>query len=206
MGGTQHSAWTRGKRIGLTGGIGSGKSTVAKTFAELGALVVDSDAIQRLVVAPGSPGLAEIVEEFGEEVILESGELNRPALGARVFSDASARQKLEAITHPRIAEETQRQMALAEPGQVVVHDIPLLVELGMQDNYDLVVVVDSPVKTRIERLMRDRGMSREDAQARIGAQASEAQRRAVADVWIDNIGTRDELEAKARQVWAEHIA
>lgn len=191
--------------VGLTGGIGSGKSTVAKVFAEAGALVVDSDAIQRLVVAPNSPGLRAIAEQFGPQMLTPDGALDRPAMAEVVFADPEARRRLEAITHPLIAQETQKQVASARPGQVVVHDIPLLVELGRQDDYDLVVVVDAPEEVRLERLITDRGMAREAALARIRAQATTEQRRAVADVWIDNFGSRDALRARAREVWATTI-
>lgn len=191
--------------VGLTGGIGSGKSTVAKVFAEAGALVVDSDAIQRLVVAPNSPGLRAIAEQFGPQMLTPDGALDRPAMAEVVFADPEARRRLEAITHPLIAQETQKQVASARPGQVVVHDIPLLVELGRQDDYDLVVVVDAPEEARLERLITDRGMAREAALARIRAQATTEQRRAVADVWIDNFGSRDALRARAREVWATTI-
>lgn len=191
--------------VGLTGGIGSGKSTVAKVFAEAGALVVDSDAIQRLVVAPKSPGLRAIAEQFGPQMLTPDGALDRPAMAEVVFADPEARRRLEAITHPLIAQETQKQVASARPGQVVVHDIPLLVELGRQDDYDLVVVVDAPEEVRLERLITDRGMAREAALARIRAQATTEQRRAVADVWIDNFGSRDALRARAREVWATTI-
>lgn len=191
--------------VGLTGGIGSGKSTVARVFAESGALIVDSDAIQRLVVARGSSGLRSIVEEFGDGMLTPDGELNRPAMAELVFADDDARRRLEAITHPLIAQETASQAASAAPGQVVVHDIPLLVELGYASNYDLVVVVDAPEDVRVARLIADRGMTREAALARIRSQATTEQRRAVADVWIDNSGTRDDLVQRAHEVWQTRI-
>ena len=192
--------------VGLTGGIGSGKSTAATTCAQLGALVVDADAIQRLVVTPGSEGLAQIADAFGPDVITADGELDRPAMASVVFNDAAARRQLEGITHPLIQAETLRQFDQALPGQVIVHDIPLLVELGRQDEYDLVVVVDAPLEVRLDRLVRDRGMTREEAQRRLDAQATDAQRRAVADVWLHNDGTPDDLIAQVRDLWHGRIA
>lgn len=194
-----------GVRVGLTGGIGSGKSTVARAFEQHGALIVDADAIQRLVVAPGSAGLAEISAQFGPDMLTADGELDRSAMAKLVFADESARRRLEAITHPLIQAETLRQMAQAKPGQVVVHDIPLLVELGRQDDYDLVVVVDAPLDVRLERLIRDRGMTREAAMERINAQATTEQRRVVAEVWLDNDGTRDDLLDQVERAWNERV-
>ena len=192
--------------IGLTGGIGAGKSTVARELARLGALVVDADAIQRLVVAKGTPGLAQIVQTFGEQMLTEDGELNRPAMAQLVFSDDAARRQLEGITHPLIAQETQRQMLAAADGQVIVHDVPLLVELGFEKNYDLVVIVDAPAEDRVQRLVTDRGMTRDEAEARIRAQASDEQRRAVADVWLVNDSTPEVLAEKVREMWQREVA
>ena len=194
-----------GPLVGLTGGIGSGKSTVARTLAVLGALVVDADAIAREVVAVGTPGLAQVVDVFGDSVLSDNGELDRAELGRRVFSDPQARKRLEAITHPLIQAETLRRFASANAGQVVVHDIPLLVELGKASDYDLVIVVDAPVATRISRLVNDRAMAREEAEKRIAAQATPEQRRAVADVWLDNSSTPDDLITKVRAMWRERI-
>lgn len=192
--------------VGLTGGIGSGKSSVARRLAEHGALVVDADAIAREVVAPGTPGLDAVRERFGNDVIAADGSLNRPALGGLVFADEQARKDLEGITHPLIAERTAQLVIEAAPGQVIVHDIPLLVELQRQGDYDLVVIVDAPLEVRLERLQRDRGMSREEAESRIRSQASTEQRRGVADAWIDNDGDRAALDAAVDAVWEQRIA
>lgn len=187
--------------IGLTGGIASGKSTVARLWEARGAVLIDSDVIAREVVAPGTPGLAEITERFGTEVITADGSLDRPALGAIVFSDPQARADLEAITHPRVLARTRELISAAGADRLVVHDIPLLVELNRADEYDLVVVVSAPVEDRVARMVRDRGMTQEQARARIAAQATDEQRRAVADVWLENDSTPAALEAEAVRVW-----
>ncbi|MBD8061288.1 dephospho-CoA kinase [Oceanitalea stevensii] len=192
-------------RLGLTGGIGAGKSTVARELERLGAVVVDADAIAREVVATGTTGLAAVVAEFGEEVLTADGALDRAALGRVVFADPAARARLEEITHPLIAAETARRVVDLPPGAVVVHDVPLIVERGLADRYDLVAVVGADEDVRLERLVRDRGMSREDALARIGAQATDAERRAVADVWLDNSGSPEELLAQVRRLWEERL-
>lgn len=189
-------------KVGLTGGIGAGKSTVAARFAELGALIVDADALAREVVEPGSAGLRAVIERFGMEVLEPSGALDRAALGRLIFADDAARRDLEAILHPRIAARTAERMALAAPHQVIVHDIPLLIELHREDDYDHVVVVDAPVQTRIDRLMRTRGMARAEAEGRIRAQADEKARRAVADTWIENDGDEAVLRAQVDAAWA----
>ena len=193
-------------KVGLTGGIGSGKSAVARMLAEHGALVVDADAVAREVVASGSPGLAQIVELFGPGVVTAGGDLDRAALGQIVFGDDDARRALEAITHPLIAARTLELFAGAAPGQVLVHDIPLLVELGRADDYDLVVVVDAPVEIRLQRLEEHRGMPRDVAEARMRSQASAAQRRAVADVWIDNSGDEGALRRQVDDLWRTRLA
>ncbi len=193
-------------RIGLTGGIGAGKSTVARELERLGAVVVDADSIAREVVAPGTGGLAAVVAEFGDDVLTAEGALDRPALGRIVFADPEARARLEAITHPLIAGETARRVAGLAPDSVVVHDVPLLVENRLAENYDLVVVVGADEGVRVGRLVRDRGMSEEDALARVRAQASDAERRAVADVWLDNSGSPDELLAQVRRLWEDRVA
>lgn len=193
-------------RIGLTGGIGAGKSTVARELERLGAVVIDADALARAVVAPGTPGLVAVVTEFGEEVLTTAGALDRPALGRVVFSDPAARARLEAITHPLIAAETARRIAELPEDSVVVHDVPLLVENRLAGSYDVVVVVGADEDVRVGRLVRDREMSEADARARIRAQASDAERREVADVWLDNSGTPDELLAQVRAVWDERVA
>ncbi|MEE6280856.1 dephospho-CoA kinase [Georgenia sunbinii] len=189
--------------IGLTGGIGSGKSTVARELERLGAVVVDADAIAREVVAPGTPGLAAVVAAFGAKVIDADGALDRPALGAVVFADPDARSRLEEITHPLIAAEASRRQAVVPPGGVVVHDVPLIVEKNLASRYDLVVVVGADDETRVRRLVDDRGMSEDDARARLAAQASDRERREVADVWLDNSGTREELLARVHALWPQ---
>lgn len=187
-------------RIGLTGGVGSGKSTVAALLADKGALVIDADALAREVVAPGTPGLAEIVTTFGSGVLAPDGSLDRPALAAIVFADDRARARLNAITHPRIAARTGELMAAAEAGQVIVHDVPLLVENNLAPAYDLVVVVEADRQVRLERLAA-RGMAAAEAQRRMESQASDEDRRAVADVVIDNSGSREALESAVDTLW-----
>lgn len=188
-------------QVGLTGGIASGKSAVAAVWHDLGATVVDSDALAREVVAPGTPGLAEVVERFGPDVLAPDGSLDRPALGGVVFGDERARRDLEAIIHPRVRQRTAELVAAADDSAIVVHDIPLLVELQRAADYDLVVVVGAPVEVRVERMVRLRGMTAEEARRRIAAQADDEQRRAVADIWIDNDTTVDALEHTATRIW-----
>jgi dephospho-CoA kinase len=189
-------------RVGLTGGIGAGKSTVARRLAELGAVVVDADALAREVVAPGTPGLAAVVAEFGPAVLTPGGELDRTALAALVFTDSDARHRLEAIVHPLVAVRTAEQMATVAPDAVVVHDIPLLTELDRRDDYDLVVVVTAPEATRLARL-RGRGMAESDARDRMAAQAADAERAVMADVVLDNSGGPAELTEQVDELWAE---
>jgi dephospho-CoA kinase len=192
-------------RVGLTGGIASGKSTVARRLVDLGAVVVDSDALARVVVAPGSEGLAEVVEAFGTEVLDADGALDRPALGRLVFADPSARTRLEDITHPRIAALTRQHVAAAPQDAVVVHDVPLLVEKGWSDRYHLVVVVHADAEDRVRRLVEDRGSDEADARARISAQADDAARWAAADVWLDNTGARQELVDAVDVLWRDRL-
>lgn len=192
-------------RVGLTGGIASGKTTVARVWSGLGAVLVDSDLLARQVVAPDSAGLASVRERFGPSVVTAEGSLDRAALGALVFGDDAARRDLEAIIHPLVARRTAAIVAAAPPDAIVVHDIPLLVELHREGDYDLVVVVGASAETRTARMVRDRGMSPADAARRIAAQASDEQRHAVADVWISNEGTPAELEAEAVRVWREVV-
>jgi dephospho-CoA kinase len=187
--------------IGLTGGIGAGKSAVAARFASHGAVIVDGDVLAREVVAPGSEGLAEVVAEFGAGVLAADGSLDRPALGKIVFSDPEARRRLEAITHPRIRVRTVELITTAPEGAIVVNDVPLLVEGGMASAFELVVIVFAPLSVRIDRLMTTRGMSRDEAESRIAAQATDEQRRAVADVAIENDGTLDQLNEAVDEVW-----
>jgi dephospho-CoA kinase len=192
-------------RVGLTGGIGSGKSTVAQRFSSHGAIVVDADVLAREVVAPGSQGLAAIVERFGDAVLDDDGALNRPALGALVFADAAARRDLEAITHPLIADRTRELVDAAPADAVVVHDVPLLVEKHYGPRYHLVVVVGAEEETRVKRLMRTRGMTESDARSRIAAQATDEQRRAAADVWLANDGGQDGLLAAVDELWDSRL-
>jgi dephospho-CoA kinase len=192
--------------VGLTGGIGSGKSAVSALLTARGAAVVDADVIAREVVAPGTPGLARIVAEFGDEVLAPDGTLDRPALGARVFADEAARLRLNAIVHPLVGEQTLARMAQAERDgvRVLVHDVPLLVESGLGAGYHLVVVVDAPVDLRLARL-EERGLPREQATSRMAAQAGDAQRQAAADAWIDNAGSRGDLDRQVRALWDERL-
>ena len=193
-------------QIGLTGGIGSGKSTAARRFAELGALVIDADAVAREVVEPGTEGLAAVVAEFGEQVLDGAGRLDRPALARVVFGDEAARGRLNAILHPRIRAKAAARIAAAPAGTVVVQDVPLLVETGQAGSYDLVVVVEAPAELRVARLGRDRGMAPEEARARMAAQASDEQRRAVADVVLVNDASPDDLRAKVDRLWRERVS
>lgn len=199
----------RVRRVGLTGGIGAGKSAVSALLAELGATVVDADALAREVVAPGSEGLSEIEATFGPGVIHADGSLDRAAMAHVVFADPSARQRLEAIIHPRVrarASQIEADARAADPDAVVVHDVPLLVETGQQSSYDLVVVVDVPVPVQVERLMASRGMGEQEARGRIAAQAGRDERLAAADVVIDNSGTLDDLARRVAAVWDKHLA
>ncbi|SFS65004.1 dephospho-CoA kinase [Saccharopolyspora flava] len=191
-------------RVGLTGGIGSGKSTVARRLAELGAVVIDADALSREVVEPGSAGLAELVERFGEGILDESGALDRPALAAKAFADERSRLDLNAIVHPKVAELTARRMAEAPADSVLVHDIPLLVEAGYAPNYHLVIIVDAAEDVRVQRLV-GRGLGEQDARARIAAQATDEQRREVADVWLDNSGQVEDLLARVDELWRDRL-
>ena len=190
-------------RVGLTGGIGSGKSTVSVLLAERGAVVIDADQLAREVVAPGTPGLAAIVETFGSEVVATDGALDRQALGAMVFGDDTARRTLEEIIHPRVRARAGALEARAAPEAIVVHDIPLLVETGQHVTFDVVVVVDVPVRTQIDRLVSQRGMSSDEAETRIAAQATREQRTGAADLVVDNAGPRTELAERVDELWAE---
>lgn len=189
-------------RVGLTGGVASGKSTVAGMLVDLGAVVIDADAIAREVVAGGTPGLAAVVAEFGEELLTEDGELDRPAMGRLVFNDEAARRRLEAIVHPLVFERYAALEAAAPDGALVVHDIPLLVESGRGEDFDAVVVVDVPRELQVERMLRDRGWTLADAEARIAAQATREQRLAVATHVVENTGTLEQLRARVAEVHA----
>ncbi|RLQ01662.1 dephospho-CoA kinase [Micromonospora sp. CV4] len=192
-------------RVGLTGGIGSGKSAVAARLVERGAMLIDADRVAREVVAPGTEGLAEIVAAFSERVLDADGALDRAALGAVVFADETARRRLEAITHPRVRARTAELVAAAAPDAIVVNDVPLLVEVGLAPTYHLVVVVQTAVSTRLERLARDRGMDRAEAERRIAAQADDTGRRAVADVVLTNDGSLAALHAEVDTLWRQRL-
>jgi dephospho-CoA kinase len=191
-------------RVGLTGGIGAGKSAVAGRLAELGAVVVDSDVLAREVVAPGTAGLAAVAEAFGAGVLDASGALDRARLGELVFADPGARRRLEGIIHPLVRQRSEELTAAAGADAVVVNDVPLLVEVGLAPTYHLVVVVEADPEVRIERLVA-RGMTAPAARSRIAAQASDAQRRAAADALLDNSGTRDDLRAAVDALWAQRL-
>ncbi|MCS6583294.1 MULTISPECIES: dephospho-CoA kinase [Curtobacterium] len=193
--------------IGLTGGIAAGKSTVSRRWAEHGAVVVDADRLARDAVAPGSAGLAQVAERFGPSVIATDGSLDRPALGSIVFTDPAARKDLEAITHPevwRLAQQAFDAAEAADPDALVVYDVPLLAEArGSRPlRFDAVVVVDAPAAQRIERLVEHRGMPRDEAERRVAAQASDADRLALADHVVDATGTLEQTIHSADEVWA----
>ncbi|MBD0695747.1 dephospho-CoA kinase [Streptomyces sp. CBMA123] len=192
-------------KIGLTGGIGAGKSEVSRLFAARGAVIVDSDLIAREVVAPGTDGLAAVVAEFGPQVLREDGTLDRPALGAIVFADPEKLRALNAIVHPLVRARSAELEAAAAPDAVVVHDVPLLAENGLAPLFDLVVVIDADDEVRLDRLVRLRGMAAEEARARMAAQASRADRLAIADLVIDNGGALETLAARVDEVWAELV-
>lgn len=190
-------------RVGLTGGVASGKSTVSAILAELGAVVIDADALAREVVARGTSGLDAVVAEFGPSVLTPDGDLDRPAMGRLVFADESARKRLEAIVHPLVIARMAELEAAAEAGAVVVHDIPLLAEGGRADTFDAVVVVDAPRDLQVQRMLADRGWTREDAESRIAAQATREERRAIATHVIDNNGSLEDLRARVEEVLDE---
>lgn len=190
-------------RVGLTGGVASGKSTVSAMLAELGAVVIDADLLAREVVERGTPGLAAVVEAFGPDVLTAEGDLDRPAMGARVFGDEAQRRVLEGIVHPLVFERIVALESAAPEGAVVVHDIPLLAESGRSDTFDAVLVVDVPSTTQVERMLRDRGWTRDDAESRIGAQASREERLAVATYVLDNTGTLEDLRRRVEEVYLD---
>lgn len=192
--------------VGLTGGIGAGKGEVARLLAGYGAVVVDADALAREALAPGTPGLAQVVEEFGEGVLAADGSLDRARLADVVFGDDAARARLEAIVHPTVGARAAELIAAAPEDAVVVYDVPLLAEKGLAGAYDLVVVVEAPADVRVRRVVEARAMRAADVRARIAAQATAEQRAAVADVVLDNSGTREELEAQVGELWAEILA
>ncbi|MFG2300812.1 dephospho-CoA kinase [Actinacidiphila glaucinigra] len=190
-------------KVGLTGGIGAGKSAVSRLLVSYGAVLIDSDRIAREVVEPGTPGLASVAAEFGAEVLAADGSLDRPKLGAIVFSDPDRLRALNAIVHPLVRDRSAELERAAGPDAVVVHDVPLLAENGLAPLYDVVVVVDAAPQTQLDRLVRLRGMAEEDARARMAVQATREQRLAVADVVIDNDGPLEALEPQVRQVWEQ---
>jgi dephospho-CoA kinase len=192
-------------RVGLTGGIGAGKSTVATELAGLGAVVLDADRVARDVVAPGTAGLSAVVREFGDRMLAPDASLDRPALAAVVFADPVRRRALEAITHPLIAARTRELLAAVPPDAIVVHDVPLLVERRMGAGYHLVVVASAPEPVRVARLVELRGMSATDARSRVAAQASDARRRAAADVWIDTDRDQMRVAADVRSLWSDRF-
>lgn len=195
-------------RVGLTGGIGSGKTEVARRLAALGAVVIDYDVLAREVVAPGTPGLAAVVAEFGDAVLDGSGALDRARLAAVVFADEAARRRLNAIVHPLVGARAAQIEAQAAPEAVVVHDIPLLVEGELAAAFDAVVVVVADPQTQVARLV-GRGLDEADARARIGVQASAAERAAVATHLVANESGLSELDDRVRRLWAEltdHVA
>ncbi|MFC9326823.1 dephospho-CoA kinase [Kitasatospora sp. NPDC057015] len=190
-------------KIGLTGGIGAGKSEVSRLLASYGAVVVDADLIAREVVAPGTEGLAAVLAEFGPGVLRADGELDRPALGALVFADPERLRALNAIVHPLVRARSAALEEAAAPDAVVVHDVPLLAENGLGPLYDLVVVVDAADEVRLDRLVRLRGMARAEAEARMAAQATRQDRLAIADIVIDNGGSLETLAPRVREVWED---
>jgi dephospho-CoA kinase len=192
-------------RVGLTGGVASGKSSVAAILRELGATIIDGDVLAREVVERGTPGLDRVVAAFGTQILTSDGDLDRPRLGTIVFNDADRRKELEAIVHPLIFERYAALEAATGPDDLVVHDIPLLAETGRAGEFDAVIVVDVPDETRIERMLRDRGWTREDAESRIASQAGREDRLAIATHVIDNSGTREQLRGRVEEVFAELI-
>ncbi|MGV9285824.1 dephospho-CoA kinase [Streptomyces sp. NPDC003719] len=189
--------------VGLTGGIGAGKSEVSRLLVECGAVLVDADRIAREVVAPGTPGLAAVVEAFGAEVLAGDGSLDRPRLGSIVFADPEKLAALNAIVHPLVGARSRELERSAAEDAVVVHDVPLLTENGLAPLYDVVVVVDADPATQLDRLVRLRGMTEQDARARMAAQATREQRREIADVVIDNDVPLERLRHRVAEVWAE---
>ena len=190
-------------RVGLTGGIGAGKSEVSRRLEAQGAVIIDADLIAREVVAPGTDGLAEVITAFGPAVLGPDGGLDRVALGDIVFADEQKLARLNSIVHPRVAARMREVEDAAGAGSVVVHDVPLITENGLANHYHLVVVVDVPPRIQLDRLMRLRGMTREQAQARMAAQATREQRLAIATIVVDNSGSLTELDRQVGELWAE---
>ncbi|WP_330457171.1 dephospho-CoA kinase [Streptomyces sp. NBC_00820] len=188
-------------KVGLTGGIGAGKSEVSRLLVEHGAVLIDADRIAREVVEPGTPGLAAVVEAFGQEVLAPDGSLDRPKLGSIVFADPAKLATLNAIVHPLVGARSRELESAAAADAVVVHDVPLLTENGLAPLYDLVIVVDAGPGTQLDRLVRLRGMTEADARARMAAQATREQRVRIADIVIDNDVPLDALKKRVAQVW-----
>nr|BFD85430.1 dephospho-CoA kinase [Streptomyces sp. Xyl84] len=192
-------------KVGLTGGIGAGKSEVSRLLVECGAVLIDADRIAREVVAPGTPGLAAVVDAFGEEVLAADGSLDRPRLGAIVFADPERLAVLNKIVHPLVGARSRRLEEAADEDAVVVHDVPLLTENGLAPLYDLVIVVDASPATQLDRLVRLRGMTEDDARARMAAQAGRDKRLEIADIVIDNDVPLEQLRQRVREVWTELV-
>ncbi|MFI9252342.1 dephospho-CoA kinase [Streptomyces sp. NPDC053069] len=192
-------------RVGLTGGIGAGKSEVSRLLVEHGAVLIDADRIAREVVAPGTPGLAAVVEAFGEAVLTADGSLDRPKLGSIVFADPEKLAVLNAIVHPLVGARSSELEDAAADDAVVIHDVPLLTENALAPLYDLVIVVDASTETQLDRLVRLRGMTEEDARARMAAQATREQRREIADILIDNDVPLDALHKRVAEVWEDLV-
>ncbi|MFF3966834.1 dephospho-CoA kinase [Streptomyces griseorubiginosus] len=192
-------------KVGLTGGIGAGKSEVSKLLVEHGAVLIDADRIAREVVAPGTPGLAAVVEAFGEEVLAEDGGLDRPKLGSIVFADPDRLAVLNSIVHPLVGTRSRELESAAAEDAVVVHDVPLLAENSLAPLYDLVVVVDASPRTQLDRLVRLRGMTEQDARARMAAQATREKRLEIADIVIDNDVPLDDLRQRVQDVWGDLV-
>ncbi|WP_405559311.1 dephospho-CoA kinase [Streptomyces canus] len=192
-------------KVGLTGGIGAGKSEVSRLLVEHGAVLIDADRIAREVVAPGTPGLAAVVEAFGEDVLAEDGALDRPKLGSIVFADPDRLAVLNSIVHPLVGARSRELESAAAEDAVVVHDVPLLAENALAPLYDLVVVVDASPETQLDRLVRLRGMAEQDARARMAAQATREKRLEIADVVIDNDVPLEELRRRVQEVWGDLV-
>ncbi|WP_329299080.1 dephospho-CoA kinase [Streptomyces sp. NBC_00659] len=192
-------------KVGLTGGIGAGKSEVSRLLVAHGAVLIDADRIAREVVAPGTPGLAAVVDAFGEEILAADGGLDRPKLGSIVFADPAKLAVLNSVVHPLVGARSRALEDAAPEDAVVVHDVPLLAENGLAALYDLVIVVDARPETQLDRLVRLRGMTEEDARARMAAQASRDKRLAIADIVIDNDVPLETLERRVRDVWVDLV-
>ncbi|MHC3468657.1 dephospho-CoA kinase [Streptomyces sp. 7R007] len=192
-------------KVGLTGGIGAGKSEVSRLLVECGAVLIDADRIAREVVAPGTPGLAAVVEAFGADVLAADGSLDRPRLGSVVFADPDRLAVLNSIVHPLVGARSRELEQAAAADSVVVHDVPLLAENGLAPLYDVVVVVDASTETQLDRLVRLRGMTEQDARARMAAQATREKRLEIADIVIDNDVPLERLESRVKEVWAELV-